>query len=123
MSQAASSKHAFPPGVKVPAQEAASAVPFQTAIGTQRPPSTSSQQPSAPQQRVPSTLSDLVTSMEEVKKKGSTASTLRKPACSLLDGSAAHRMANLDQVNKMLDSGRTSAPQPQDTNRSGVGAL
>ncbi|KAN0124238.1 hypothetical protein V8E52_001887 [Russula decolorans] len=30
-------------------------------------------------------------------------------------GTAAHRMANLDQVHKLLDEGYSNIPQPQDT--------
>lgn len=35
-----------------------------------------------------------------------------------LTRAAAHRMSNLDQVQKMLESGQSTAPQPQDTDKS-----
>jgi CCR4-NOT transcription complex subunit 3 len=84
----------FPPGVK---------------LETQRPPSVLQQQPQQPQQQqqqqttqrngLPSLLSDLVVPFENVKQK------------------AAHRMANLDQVHKLLDGGYSNMPQPQDTEK------
>ncbi|KAN0124297.1 Not1 N-terminal domain, CCR4-Not complex component domain containing protein [Russula decolorans] len=83
----------FPPGVK---------------LDTQRPPSVLQQQPPQPPQQqqqtaqrngVPSLLSDLVVPFENVKQK------------------AAHRMANLDQVHKLLDGGYSNIPQPQDTEK------
>ncbi|THH12358.1 hypothetical protein EW145_g73 [Phellinidium pouzarii] len=47
----------------------------------------------------PGSLSDLVTSFENVKQK------------------ASHRMSNLDQVHKLLDGGFQSMPQPMDTEK------
>ena len=35
----------------------------------------------------------------------------------LLLRTAAHRMANLDQVHKLLDGGYSNMPQPQDTEK------
>ncbi|KAF8640034.1 hypothetical protein AX17_001276 [Amanita inopinata Kibby_2008] len=89
----------FPPGVKVPQTEqgGSSVVPPQSShavVGGQRPPSRAQQ---AQQQRptaFPGSLSDLVVSFE-----------------------TAMRMNNLDQVHKMLESGYTSIPQPQDTEK------
>ncbi|KAK2466413.1 hypothetical protein APHAL10511_002055 [Amanita phalloides] len=68
----------------------------QAAIGGQRPPSTAQQQRST---AFPGSLSDLVISFESVKQK------------------AAIRLNNLDLVHKMLESGYTSIPQPQDTEK------
>ncbi|KAJ7047705.1 Not1 N-terminal domain, CCR4-Not complex component-domain-containing protein [Mycena alexandri] len=92
----------FPPGVKVPQSEQAGmsilSAPQQPSIGAQRPPS----QP-VPQRTTagafPGSLSDLVVSFESVKQK------------------AALRMANLDQVHKMLEGGYSNVPQPQDTEK------
>lgn len=47
----------------------------------------------------PGSLSDLVASFENVKQK------------------APHRMANLDQVHKLLEGGFQTMPQPQDTEK------
>jgi CCR4-NOT transcription complex subunit 3 len=112
----------FPPGVK---------------LDTQRPPSVLQQQPQQPQQQtaqrngLPSLLSDLVVPFENVKQKGEQVSIvsislreemrsradldLRLYSC--LSGTAAHRMANLDQVHKLLDGGYSNMPQPQDTEK------
>ncbi|KAJ6510174.1 Not1 N-terminal domain, CCR4-Not complex component-domain-containing protein [Mycena vitilis] len=92
----------FPPGVKVPQNEQAGTSmlsgPQQPSIGAQRPPP----QP-VPQRTTagafPGSLSDLVVSFESVKQK------------------AALRMANLDQVHKMLEGGYANVPQPQDTEK------
>ncbi|KAJ7667668.1 Not1 N-terminal domain, CCR4-Not complex component-domain-containing protein [Mycena polygramma] len=92
----------FPPGVKVPQSEQAGTSmlsgPQQPSIGAQRPPP----QP-VPQRTTagafPGSLSDLVVSFESVKQK------------------AALRMANLDQVHKMLEGGYANVPQPQDTEK------
>ncbi|KAJ7237224.1 Not1 N-terminal domain, CCR4-Not complex component-domain-containing protein [Mycena haematopus] len=93
----------FPPGVRVPQSEQAGmsmlSAPQQPSIGAQRPPS----QPE-PQRATPSnhgSLSDLMTSFEMVKQKGTT----------------ALRMTNLDQVHKMLEGGYSNVPQPQDTEK------
>ncbi|KAF9468828.1 Not1 N-terminal domain, CCR4-Not complex component-domain-containing protein [Collybia nuda] len=96
----------FPPGVKAPQNEQAGPSSLgsshqPTAIGGQRPPSTTQQQS---QQRstptaFPGSLSDLVVSFENVKQK------------------AALRMTNLDQVHKMLEGGHSNVPQPQDTEK------
>jgi CCR4-NOT transcription complex subunit 3 len=65
----------FPPGVKVPQAEQGMLVHQQT-IGTQRPPSTLSQQlasqtpPTRSTNTFPGSLSDLVVSFENVKQKG-----------------------------------------------------
>ncbi|KAF8631208.1 hypothetical protein AX15_002539 [Amanita polypyramis BW_CC] len=71
----------------------------QTAIGGQRPPSTAQQTQQQRSTAFPGSLSDLVVSFESVKQK------------------AVMRMNNLDQVHKMLESGYTSIPQPQDTEK------
>jgi hypothetical protein len=77
LAPAVPSQSAFPLGVKAPEQEAIVASQFQTAVGAQRPPSAAPQQSQAQsQQRVPSTLSDLVASMEEVKHKGALVQAL-----------------------------------------------
>ncbi|KAF8974742.1 Not1 N-terminal domain, CCR4-Not complex component-domain-containing protein [Flammula alnicola] len=99
---------AFPPGVKPPQTEqqqaaAASSLPTQPPqnVGVQRPSSTAQ---SVPQQRsnvpaaFPGSLADLVVSFENVKQK-------------------AMRTNNLDQVHKMLESGYSHVPQPQDTEK------
>ncbi|KAJ7755642.1 Not1 N-terminal domain, CCR4-Not complex component-domain-containing protein [Mycena maculata] len=95
----------FPPGVKVPQSEQAGpsmlSAPQQPSIGAQRPLSASQ---AMPQQRTtagafPGSLSDLVVSFESIKQK------------------AALRMANLDQVHKMLEGGYSNVPQPQDTEK------
>ncbi|KAF7971048.1 hypothetical protein HWV62_22179 [Athelia sp. TMB] len=98
----------FPPGVKVPQteQQQHMQVPQQS-IGAQRPPSAnpsqqvSSQLPQRPNASgaFPGSLSDLVVSFENVKQK------------------ATHRMSHLDQVQKLLESGYSSVPQPQDTEK------
>ncbi|KZP15149.1 hypothetical protein FIBSPDRAFT_921248 [Athelia psychrophila] len=97
----------FPPGVKVlqTEQQHNMQVPQQS-IGAQRSPSVnpSHQVPSQPPQRptssaFPGSLSDLVVSFENVKQK------------------ATHRMTHLDQVQKLLESGYSSVPQPQDTEK------
>jgi len=82
-------------------------IPQQQSIGAQRPPSANATQqlPAQLPQRsnmsigFPGSLSDLVVSFESVKQK------------------AAHRMTNLDQVQKLLESGYSSIPQPQDTEK------
>jgi CCR4-NOT transcription complex subunit 3 len=63
-------------------------------------------------------LSDLVSSLEEVKRQG------KAPFCrawtrvlTALLRAAPHRMSNLEQVRKVLDNSRASAPQPQDTEK------
>ncbi|KII95909.1 hypothetical protein PLICRDRAFT_170509 [Plicaturopsis crispa FD-325 SS-3] len=93
----------FPPGVKVPAIDqhgSALHVPQQS-IGAQRPTSATSQhlQPPRSTSAFPGSLSDLVVSFENVKQK------------------AAHRMASLDQAQKLLEGGYRSMPQPQDTEK------
>jgi CCR4-NOT transcription complex subunit 3 len=132
----ASQPQQFPPGMKIATQISSQPTStLQTDNGTnssptsatqqrthlqqptvQRPPSTTQpttttalsqqqQQSQLPQQRsaAPSSqfpaLSDLVASFESVKQK------------------APHRMANLDQVNKMLEGGYSSVPQPRDTEK------
>jgi CCR4-NOT transcription complex subunit 3 len=112
----------FPPGVK---------------LDTQRPPSVLQQQPPQPPQQqqttqrngVPSLLSDLVVPFENVKQKGEHDSSdlvFHGKICSAMlisactraaAGIAAHRMANLDQVHKLLDGGYSNMPQPQDTEK------
>lgn len=113
----------FPPGVK---------------LDTQRPPSVLQQQPPQPPQQqqqttqrngVPSLLSDLVVPFENVKQKGERVSSdlvFYGKKCSAMlicvctrvaAGTAAHRMANLDQVHKLLDGGYSNMPQPQDTEK------
>jgi len=57
------------------------------------------QQQTTQRNGLPSLLSDLVVPFENVKQK------------------AAHRMANLDQVHKLLDGGYSNMPQPQDTEK------
>ncbi|KAM6495663.1 Not1 N-terminal domain, CCR4-Not complex component domain containing protein [Amanita muscaria] len=94
----------FPPGVKVSPLEqgfSTSLAPQQpqAAIGGQRPPSTTQQGQQQRSTAFPGSLSDLVISFESVKQK------------------ATMRMNNLDQVHKMLESGYTSIPQPQDTEK------
>ncbi|KAJ7638498.1 Not1 N-terminal domain, CCR4-Not complex component-domain-containing protein [Roridomyces roridus] len=93
----------FPPGVKAPQNEqpVTPALPQQPAVVAQRPPSTSQPMPSqrATAGAFPGSLSDLVVSFESVKQK------------------AAVRMANLDQVHKMLEGGHSNVPQPQDTEK------
>lgn len=111
----------FPPGVK---------------LETQRPPSVLQQplQPPPPQQQqqqtvqrngVPSLLSDLVVPFENVKQKGGRVSSGLGKKCAVMlicaftraSSTAAHRMANLDQVHKLLDGGYSNMPQPQDTEK------
>ncbi|KAJ6567206.1 Not1 N-terminal domain, CCR4-Not complex component-domain-containing protein [Mycena vulgaris] len=94
----------FPPGVKVPQSEQAGmsmlSGPQQPSIGAQRPLSASQPVPQrATAGAFPGSLSDLVVSFESVKQK------------------AALRMANLDQVHKMLEGGYSNVPQPQDTEK------
>jgi CCR4-NOT transcription complex subunit 3 len=79
-------------------------IPQQQSIGAQRPTSANAtQQLQQPRSTVssafPGSLSDLVVSYENVKQK------------------AAHRKTNLDQVQKMLEGGYASVPQPQDTEK------
>lgn len=74
--------------------------------GGTRPPSAAAQQ-MLPQQQprqsgpnaFPGSLSDLVTSFENVKQR------------------APHRMSNLDQLHKLLEGSYSSMPQPQDTEK------
>jgi CCR4-NOT transcription complex subunit 3 len=65
-----------------------------------RPPSAGARPPSASAtSSFPGSLSDLVSSFEAVKQK------------------APHRMANLEQVHKLLASSYADMPQPQDTEK------
>ncbi|KAJ7228987.1 Not1 N-terminal domain, CCR4-Not complex component-domain-containing protein [Mycena pura] len=93
----------FPPGVKVPQSEQtgmSTVAPLdQPSVSAHRPPSAQSVPPRTNPGAFPGSLSDLVVSFERVKQK------------------AAHRMSNLDQVHKMLESGYSNAPQPQDTEK------
>jgi len=90
-----------PPGVKVEQAGSASLAPQppQAAIGGQRPSSAAQQTQQQRSTAFPGSLSDLVVSFESVKQK------------------AAMRLNNLEQVHKMLESGYTSIPQPQDTEK------
>lgn len=118
----------FPPGMKPPPQAQASAsspadqvvgaqmalAPEQQQLPVQRPASSplgvlqqqqfqqqqqqQQQRSAAPSSQFPA-LSDLVASFENVKQK------------------APHRMANLDQVNKMLEGSHANHPEPRDAEK------
>ncbi|KAL5527522.1 hypothetical protein ACEPAG_6323 [Sanghuangporus baumii] len=86
------------PAVSVPPQRIASVSPSvqqQQAFGTQQ----GQQQLHRGTSAFPGSLSDLVSSFENVKQK------------------APHRMNNLDQVHKLLDGSYNSMPQPMDTEK------
>ncbi|KLO16367.1 hypothetical protein SCHPADRAFT_901601 [Schizopora paradoxa] len=93
----------FPPGVlKVPqgldqAPSPAGLTP--QGLAPAQPQQSFGAQPQPQQQRGPGSLSDLFTSFEDVKQK------------------APHRMANLDQVHKLLEGSYSGMPQPQDTEK------
>ena len=99
----------FPPGVKVRSRGSTISVAQQTGAQLQNPPggtrpsSVVQNAPVQPQTQraasLPGSISDLVASFEGVKQK------------------AVHRMSNLDQVHKLLESGYSSAPQPEDTDK------
>ncbi|KAI0034414.1 Not1 N-terminal domain, CCR4-Not complex component-domain-containing protein [Vararia minispora EC-137] len=89
----------LPPGVPLPSPRAPQFPPGVPVKTEQRPPSTvpSRVSSAANNAAFPGSLSDLVTSFETVKQK------------------APHRMANLDQVHKLLAGSYANMPQPQDT--------
>jgi len=93
----------FPPGVlKVP--PGADRIPSPAGLTPQglapiQPQQPFGVQPQQQQHRGPGSLSDLFTSFEDVKQK------------------APHRMANLDQVHKLLEGSYSGMPQPQDTEK------
>jgi CCR4-NOT transcription complex subunit 3 len=65
---------------------------------------------------VPSSLTDLVTSFESVKSKGMSISQLYATMV-LICVTASQRMASIDQIQKILENGRATAPQASDADK------
>ena len=112
----------FPPGVKLETQRPPSMLQQQP---PQPPPQPQQQQQTVQRNEVPSLLLDLVVPCENVKQKGGRVSSGLGKKCAVMlicaftcaSSTAAHRMANLDQVHKLLDGGYSNMPQPQDTEK------
>lgn len=114
----------FPPGVDQPLTSMIGAPQQSAQLQGTRPPSAAAQQ-LLPQQQLrqnapnafPGSLSDLVTSFENVKQKGISFSSRLRLLESPIGVTAPHRMSDLGHLHKLLEGSYTSMPQPQDTEK------